>query len=182
MLMHLLCRSQWPRSLRHVLSSTARTLGSWVRLPLEAWMSAFFCVVLLCVGRGVASGWYLEGWWCIYCTRCNVCTGRHPIWTLVQIPLMIALPMDCVVQVSLQQTINQSVLASSPFWVSWPDVKVLSDHYGFSRRGAFILMRGRVYLLLVVMFLSGATIQKIKLYRIGTVCNIYSTYNMYLLS
>jgi hypothetical protein len=33
------CGSQWPRCLRHELSSPARTLGSWVRIPLEAWMS-----------------------------------------------------------------------------------------------------------------------------------------------
>jgi hypothetical protein len=32
-------RSQWPRGVRHQLSSLARTLGSWVRIPLEAWMS-----------------------------------------------------------------------------------------------------------------------------------------------
>jgi hypothetical protein len=35
-------RSQWPRSLRHELSSLARTLGSWVRIPLKAWM--YVCV------------------------------------------------------------------------------------------------------------------------------------------
>jgi hypothetical protein len=34
-----MCRSQWPRSLGHELSSPARTLASWVRIPLEAWMS-----------------------------------------------------------------------------------------------------------------------------------------------
>jgi hypothetical protein len=32
-------RSQWPRGLRHELSSPAQTLGSWVRIPLEVWMS-----------------------------------------------------------------------------------------------------------------------------------------------
>jgi hypothetical protein len=32
-------RSQWPRGLRHEPSSPARTLGPWVRIPLEAWMS-----------------------------------------------------------------------------------------------------------------------------------------------
>jgi hypothetical protein len=41
------------------LRSLARTLGSWVRIPLEAWMSV--CVysvrVLLCVGSGLATGW-----------------------------------------------------------------------------------------------------------------------------
>jgi hypothetical protein len=41
-----------------VLSSATQTLESWVRIPLEAWIceSAFFCVVLSCVGRGLASG------------------------------------------------------------------------------------------------------------------------------
>jgi hypothetical protein len=33
------CRSQWPRGLRHKLSSLARTLASWVRIPLKTWMS-----------------------------------------------------------------------------------------------------------------------------------------------
>jgi hypothetical protein len=33
------CRSQWPRGLRHELSSLARTLRSRVRIPLNAWMS-----------------------------------------------------------------------------------------------------------------------------------------------
>jgi hypothetical protein len=51
-------RSQWPRSLRHELSSLARTLGSWVRIPLEAWMSV--CVYSVCVlGSGLATGWSL---------------------------------------------------------------------------------------------------------------------------
>jgi hypothetical protein len=36
--------SQWPRGLRHELSSPARTLGSWVRILLEAWI--YVCVVL----------------------------------------------------------------------------------------------------------------------------------------
>jgi hypothetical protein len=31
-------RSQWPRGLRHELSSPARTLGSWVRISLKAWL------------------------------------------------------------------------------------------------------------------------------------------------
>jgi hypothetical protein len=31
--------SQWPRVLRHEPSSPARTMGSWVRIPLMAWMS-----------------------------------------------------------------------------------------------------------------------------------------------
>jgi hypothetical protein len=44
-------RSQWPRGLRHEPSPPARTLGSWIQIPLEAWM--FVCVysmfVLFCV-------------------------------------------------------------------------------------------------------------------------------------
>jgi len=52
------CRSQWPRRPRHVRSSTARSLVSWVRIPLEVWMCVlvFFCVVLSCVVTGLATG------------------------------------------------------------------------------------------------------------------------------
>jgi hypothetical protein len=50
-------RSQWPRGLRHEISSLARTLGSWVRIPLETWMSAF--ILCLCAGSGLAIGWSL---------------------------------------------------------------------------------------------------------------------------
>jgi hypothetical protein len=52
------CRSQWPRGLKHELSSFARTLGSWVRITLEAWMS--LCVYSAFVsGSGLATGWSL---------------------------------------------------------------------------------------------------------------------------
>jgi hypothetical protein len=48
-------RSQWPRGLRHELSSLFRTLGSRVRFPLEAWMSVG--VYSVCVlGSGLATG------------------------------------------------------------------------------------------------------------------------------
>jgi hypothetical protein len=52
------CRSQWPRGLRHELSSLARTLGSCVRIPLKAWMSVYiYCVfAMFCVGRGLGTG------------------------------------------------------------------------------------------------------------------------------
>jgi hypothetical protein len=35
-----------------------QTLGSWVRIPLEAWMSVcvYSVCVLLCIGRGLAMG------------------------------------------------------------------------------------------------------------------------------
>jgi hypothetical protein len=49
---NLLGRSQWPRGLRHELSSLARTLRSWVRIPFKAWMSVsceFILFLLLCV-------------------------------------------------------------------------------------------------------------------------------------
>jgi hypothetical protein len=51
-------RSQWPRNLRHELSSLARTLGSWVRIPFEAWIpvSVYFVFVL---GSGLSTGWSL---------------------------------------------------------------------------------------------------------------------------
>jgi hypothetical protein len=50
-------RSQWSRGLRHEPSSPARTLGSWVPIPLEVWMSVcFYSVCVLCVDRGFATG------------------------------------------------------------------------------------------------------------------------------
>jgi hypothetical protein len=44
-------RSQWPRGLRHKLSSFARTLGSWVRIPLEECMCVcvYYVFVLSCL-------------------------------------------------------------------------------------------------------------------------------------
>jgi hypothetical protein len=52
----LFSRSQWTRGLRHEPSSPARTLGSWVRIPLKGWRSV--CVYsVLCVGSGVVKGW-----------------------------------------------------------------------------------------------------------------------------
>jgi hypothetical protein len=40
-----------PRGLRHEPSSAARTLGSWARIPLKAWMSicVYSMFVLFCV-------------------------------------------------------------------------------------------------------------------------------------
>jgi hypothetical protein len=46
-------------TLHNVLNvSSARTLGSWVRIPLEAWISLCVCCVfvLSCVGSGLATG------------------------------------------------------------------------------------------------------------------------------
>jgi hypothetical protein len=52
-------RSHWPRGLIYELSSPARTLESWIRISLEAWMSV--CVYSVCVvlyiGRGPVTGW-----------------------------------------------------------------------------------------------------------------------------
>jgi hypothetical protein len=50
--------SQRPSGLRHVLSEDARSLGLCVRIPLEAWtcVRVFLCCVILCIGRGLASG------------------------------------------------------------------------------------------------------------------------------
>jgi hypothetical protein len=47
-------RPQWPRGLRHELSSTAQTLGSCVRIPLGACMSV--CIYAVCAGSGLAMG------------------------------------------------------------------------------------------------------------------------------
>jgi hypothetical protein len=45
-------------SQRHELSSLARTLGSWVRISLKAWMSVcvYSVYVVLCAGSGLAMG------------------------------------------------------------------------------------------------------------------------------
>jgi hypothetical protein len=45
-------RSQWPRGLRHELSSLARKLGPWVRILLKAWMFVwvYSVFVLSCGG------------------------------------------------------------------------------------------------------------------------------------
>jgi hypothetical protein len=47
-----------PSGLKHVLHFAAGTLGSWVRIPLEARLCVrvFLCCVVLRVGRGLASG------------------------------------------------------------------------------------------------------------------------------
>jgi hypothetical protein len=51
-------RLQWACGLRHELSSPDRTLGSCVRISLEAWMSV--CVYSVFVsGSGLATGWSL---------------------------------------------------------------------------------------------------------------------------
>jgi hypothetical protein len=42
---------------------------------------------------------------------------------------------------AVSQSVSQSVLASSPFWESCPDVYVLSDHYEFSRQAPSSLTR-----------------------------------------
>jgi hypothetical protein len=48
-------RSQWPGGLWHEMFSLARTLGSWVRIPLKAWMSV--CVYsMFLLGCGLAMG------------------------------------------------------------------------------------------------------------------------------
>jgi hypothetical protein len=47
----IFCRSQWPRGLRHELSSLARKPGSWIRIPLKACMSVWvlFYVCVACM-------------------------------------------------------------------------------------------------------------------------------------
>jgi hypothetical protein len=52
-------RSRWPPGLRHELFSAARTLGSWIRIPLKTWMSVcvYSLLVFLCIGIGLATGW-----------------------------------------------------------------------------------------------------------------------------
>jgi hypothetical protein len=52
-------QSQWPRHLRHELSLPTETLGSWVWIPLEAWMFVWIysVFVLSCVGSGLVASW-----------------------------------------------------------------------------------------------------------------------------
>jgi hypothetical protein len=51
-----LYQSQWPLHLRYEMFSPARKLGSWVRIPLEAWMSVRVSAVFMLsdVGSGLA--------------------------------------------------------------------------------------------------------------------------------
>jgi hypothetical protein len=48
-----------PHCLRHELSSPAQALGSWVRIPIETWISVCICYlrVVLCVCSGLATSW-----------------------------------------------------------------------------------------------------------------------------
>jgi hypothetical protein len=46
-----LSRLQWPRGVRHELSSSTRTLGAWVRIPLKALMFTF----ILCLYVGATA-------------------------------------------------------------------------------------------------------------------------------
>jgi hypothetical protein len=51
-------RSQWLRGLRNELSPPAGTLGSWIRITLEALMSVcvYSLCTVVCVGSGLATG------------------------------------------------------------------------------------------------------------------------------
>jgi hypothetical protein len=54
-----------PRGIRYEQSSSARTLGSWVRIPLEAWLYVYIYsvfVLFFCVDSGLATGWFLVQW------------------------------------------------------------------------------------------------------------------------
>jgi hypothetical protein len=50
-------RSLWPRGLRYERSSPAQTLGSWVWIPFEAWMSVSVSCMFVssCVGNGLST-------------------------------------------------------------------------------------------------------------------------------
>jgi hypothetical protein len=85
-------RSQWPRGLRHGMSSPARTLGSWVRIPVWTWMFAFILFVLSYVSSGLATGWsFVEGVLPIV-YKCKVKDlvrgGLGPIWAVSAIGWM----------------------------------------------------------------------------------------------
>jgi hypothetical protein len=74
--------TQWLRDLRHEMSSLAGTLESWVRIPLEAWMSVsvYSVCVVLCVDNGLATGWSLvQGVLLTACRLRNWTNGQGPI-------------------------------------------------------------------------------------------------------
>jgi hypothetical protein len=52
---HLKCRSQWPRALRHELSSLARTLASNHTQGMNVCLRLCCACVVLCVGSGLAT-------------------------------------------------------------------------------------------------------------------------------
>jgi hypothetical protein len=55
---HIKCRSQWLRRLKYELSSLSQTQESWIRIPLEAYISVFVCsvYVVLRVVSGLPTG------------------------------------------------------------------------------------------------------------------------------
>jgi hypothetical protein len=82
MVLAVMHRSQWSRGLRHEMSSPAWTLGSWVRIPLEAWM--FVCVysvfLLSCVVAALrrADHWSKESYQLSISVRLRNLIERRP--------------------------------------------------------------------------------------------------------
>jgi hypothetical protein len=70
-LTNIKCRSQWPRGLRHELSSLARTVGSRIRIPLKTWMFVFVFILFVL-------GW---GHTCAQ----NASVARHVVTSVVEI-------------------------------------------------------------------------------------------------
>jgi hypothetical protein len=82
-------RLQWPRGLRHEMSSLAPTLGSWVRILLEAWMLVcVYSMFVFCVSSGLATG--RESYQlCIWVRLRNLIRGGlGPIWAVSNIGWM----------------------------------------------------------------------------------------------
>lgn len=51
------CRTQWPRNLKHELSSPSQMLASWVLIHSRHGCLSLSVYVVLCVGRGLVTGW-----------------------------------------------------------------------------------------------------------------------------
>jgi hypothetical protein len=109
-------RSQWPRCLRHELSSLAWAPWSWVRIQLKAWMSVlcvcFFCVyVVLCVGRGLVTGWSpVQG---VLPTVCNLKSGQGPAKSCRGIIVIIII---IIILIIIMKSVCETFLHSpSPF-------------------------------------------------------------------
>jgi len=89
--------------------------------------------------------------------------------------------LSCLCQVSLSvsshftnnaQSVGPSVLVSSPVWDSWP------YFYSLVSTGLFIMGRPP-RCVSVTCALSGATVQKIKLFIMHTIFNMHIIYNMF---
>jgi hypothetical protein len=103
-------RSQHPRCWKHEMSSPAQTLGSWIRILVEAWMFAFILFALSCVGSGLATGWSpLQG-----------------VLPTVCLSLCLSICLSVYLSVCLSVSLSICVWLCRPFVGSWPLFRFLN--------------------------------------------------------